>query len=102
MHGRHLFGEGDINMDQGTARPDRTIDVKFDEAQRFVGEHWTLFDDPSGVAADIDELWRAVSGPHPDDSTRTRLTLHRLRRSAGGAAPVAAVITAVREVLGPS
>lgn len=75
------------------------LDAVFDEAQRFVGEHWAEFADPDGVAADLHELRRAVSGEVAADSTRTRLTVHRLRRTAGGAAPVAAAIVAVREVL---
>jgi hypothetical protein len=76
------------------------IEVKFEEAQRFIDAHWTQFDDPSGVAADVDELRLAVSGTRPTNLIRTRLTLHRLRRIAGNAAPVAAVIAVVRETLG--
>jgi hypothetical protein len=76
------------------------IDVKFEEAERFINAHWTEFDDPSGVAADLAELRLAVSGTHPANLIRTRLTLHRLRRLGGNAGPVAAVIALVRELLG--
>jgi hypothetical protein len=76
------------------------IDVKFDAAQRFIDAHWAQFDDPNGVAADLDELRLAVSGTRPANRLRTQLTVHRLRRTAGNAAPVAAVIALVREMLG--
>jgi hypothetical protein len=76
------------------------IDVKFEQAQRFIDAHWTKFDDPSGVAADLAELKLAVTGTRPANQIRTRLTLQRLNRIAGNAAPVAAIITVVREVLG--
>lgn len=76
------------------------VDVAFEEARRFIDAHWTEFDDPSGVAADLAELKVAVAETRPANAIRTRLTLHRLNRIAGNAAPVAAVIAIVREVLG--
>jgi hypothetical protein len=80
---------------------DRTdLDATFEEARRFIDAHWTEFDDPSGVAADLAELRVAVSETRPANPIRTRLTLHRLNRIAGNAAPVAAVIAIVRELLG--
>jgi hypothetical protein len=80
------------------------IDVKFERARQFIDAHWTQFDDPSGVAADLAELERAVSGDgsgaRPANLMRTRLTMHRLNRIGGNAAPVAAVVAVVRELLG--
>jgi hypothetical protein len=76
------------------------IDAKFEQAQQFIDSYWNRFDDPSGVAADLAELRLAVSGPCPTNLIRTRLTMHRLNRTAGSAAPVAAVIAIVREMLG--
>jgi hypothetical protein len=76
------------------------IEVMFDEAQRFVEAHWTEFDDPAGVAADLAELKLAVSDVRPTNPLRTRLTLHRLNRIGGKVAPVAAVVCVVREMLG--
>jgi hypothetical protein len=76
------------------------IDVRFEQALRFIDEHWTLFDDPSGVAADIAELRLAVSGTRPANPIRTRLTLHRLNRTCGNSPAVAAVVAIVREMLG--
>jgi len=79
------------------------VDVKFERARQFIDAHWTQFDDPSGVAADLAELRRAVAGDTgtpPPNLMRTRLTLHRLNRISGNAAPVAAVIAVVREMLG--
>jgi hypothetical protein len=76
------------------------IAIKFEQAQRFIEDHWTRFDDPAGVAADIAELRRAVAGAGSANPIRTRLTLHRLNRTCGSAPPEAAVITVVREVLG--
>ena len=85
----------------GSQSHDRTdVDVTFEEARRFIDAHWAEFDDPSGVAADLAELRVAVSETRPANAIRTRLTLHRLNRIAGNAAPVAAVIAIVREVLG--
>jgi hypothetical protein len=75
------------------------IDVKFEEAQQFIDAHWAHFDDPSGVAADLAELRRAVTGHRPDNPIRTRLTLHRLNRIGRNAAPLAAVIAIVRGML---
>jgi hypothetical protein len=76
------------------------IDLKFDLARQYIESHWTRFEDPSGVAADLAELRRAVSeGRPPANLIRTRLTLHRLNRITGNAAPVAAVIAIVREML---
>jgi len=76
------------------------IDAKFEHARQFIDSHWSRFDDPSGVAADLAELRLAVSGPCPANLIRTRLTMHRLNRTAGNAAPVAAVVAIVREMLG--
>jgi hypothetical protein len=80
------------------------IDAKFERAQQFIDAHWTQFEDPSGVAADLAELRRAVSGDGTGarlaNPMRTRLTLHRLNRISGNAAPVAAVLAVVREMLG--
>jgi hypothetical protein len=76
------------------------VDVKFEQARRFIEERWALFDDPSGVAADLAELWLAVSGTRPAHPIRTRLTLHRLNRTCGTAPAMAAVVAIVREVLG--
>jgi hypothetical protein len=76
------------------------LDGRFDAALRYVDDHWAQFDDPVGVGADIEELRRVVSAAVPQDTTRTRLTLHRLRRTAGAAGPVAVVITTVRDILG--
>ena len=76
------------------------IDAKFEEALRFIDAYWTEFDDPSGVVADLDELRLAVSGSRPANPMRTRLTVHRLRRTAGNAASITAVLAVVREVLG--
>jgi hypothetical protein len=85
----------------GAEPRDRTdVDAAFEEARRFIDAHWTEFDDPSGVAADLTELKVAVAQTRPVNAIRTRLTLHRLNRIAGNAAPVAAVIAIVREVLG--
>jgi hypothetical protein len=76
------------------------IDAVFEQAQQFIDSHWSRFDDPSGVAADLAELRLAVTGPCPANLIRTRLTMHRLNRTAGNAAPVAAVVAIVREMLG--
>jgi hypothetical protein len=89
------------NLIVGSESSDRTdIGVTFEQARRFIDAHWTEFDDPSGVAADLAELRVAVSGTRPANPMRTRLTLHRLNRIAGNAAPVGAVIAIVREMLG--
>jgi hypothetical protein len=74
-------------------------DGEFDAAQRFIDAYWTEFDDPSGVSADLAELRLAVSGASPANPIRTRLTLHRLRRTCGNAAPIATVIALVRDRL---
>jgi hypothetical protein len=95
------FQDPTRNVVVGPVYTDRDdIDIKFERAQRFIEEHWTRFDDPAGVAADIAELRRAVAGTAPANPIRTRLTLHRLNRICGSAPPVAAVITVVREALG--
>jgi len=75
------------------------IDVTFDQAQRFIDAHQAQFEDPAGVAADLAELKLAVTGSPPSNLIRTRLTLHRLNRTCGGATPVAAFIALVREML---
>jgi hypothetical protein len=89
------------NVVIGRERFDRDdVDVKFEHAQRFIAEHWTLFDDPSGVAADLAELRLAVFGTGPANLIRTRLTLHRLNRTCGNVPVVGAVVAIVRELLG--
>jgi hypothetical protein len=98
-----------VNTFQGPV-PDTTIepewlgvddaDRRFDEAQRYIDAHGDRFDDPDGVAADLAELRLVVSGASLANPIRTRLTVHRLRRTSGGAAPVAAVISLVRDLLG--
>ena len=75
------------------------IDLTFEQAQRFIDAHRDQFGDPAGVAADLAELKLAVFGTRPANPIRTRLTLHRLNRTCGNAAPMAAVIAVVREVM---